>query len=572
VLVAADERRHVGGLERPGDELVQAVAVALLERRSLRLPVVGQDHDLVGPRCVPARPGDAPELMVQLAQRLERVGTLEAGVVRDLVVARERCVDGGSATHHVGQHRLNDQIAHDDAHRGAHERVGAATVPARPDVATSFPEGGRPLEEHLPEEQDEDAHDVEAVGEERAVAGVRPFLRLDPADGEDHLVRLPREKVAAARAAVEQEALVARVPPLELRAVRRSRARHHRGRLLLDPPERGDVDVRAEQDARLARAGLRGEVGLPGAQGIPVLAQPAGHVRRVAVAQCTSQDRERESVDLEEDDTGRVGADRRADPARDSLDDPVRKLAVVVDPGHDLDHERHRGREERDEKRPPEAVDTHAPVGQSVGGEQHEGVEHENREEPEHERQRQPDRRDDRREDRVERRDHRCDDERRQEPVDMRAGDDPGRDEQSDRRDDPRPHDVERPEAQALLAPAVLGRGRGRRLAAHRRTVVGRPIGRACSRGALPASIALLFTRVNPSAASGPGPVGPWSRPSGSGLDAIPTTCARRGPPSNGFASTIGDPSGRASWRNARRTAIIPAADVAPPGTAEEVQ
>ena len=75
------------------------------------------------------------ELVVELAQRLERVGALEAGVVRDLVVAREGRVDGGSAAHDVGEDAGDDQVAHEDAERSAHQRVDAAAVPARVHVA-----------------------------------------------------------------------------------------------------------------------------------------------------------------------------------------------------------------------------------------------------------------------------------------------------------------------------------------------------------------------------------------------------------------------------------------------------
>ena len=64
--------------ERALDELVEAVAVALLEGRALRLAVVGEDDDLVRPRRVAARALDPAELLVELAQRLERVGALEA--------------------------------------------------------------------------------------------------------------------------------------------------------------------------------------------------------------------------------------------------------------------------------------------------------------------------------------------------------------------------------------------------------------------------------------------------------------------------------------------------------------
>ena len=462
VLVTADERRDVGRFERPGDEVVEPVAVSLLEGCALRLAVVGEDDDLVRAGCVAARTGDAAELVVELAQRLERVGALQPGVVGDLVVARERRVDRGPPAHHVRQHRLHDQVAHDDAHRRAHEGVDAAAVPARLHVAATRTERGRPLEQHLPDEQHEHPHDVEAVGEERAVARVGPLLGLDPADGEDHLVGLAGEQVASARATVEQQPLVGRVAALELGAVGRRGARHHPRVLLLHPPERGNVDVRPEEDAGLAGTCLGRKVGLPAAQRVPVVGQPAGHLRRVAVPHRAAQDGEGEAVDLEEHDARRVGTHRRPGAARDALDDAERELAVVVDPGDDLEHERHRRSEEGHEQRPPEPVDAHPPVRQAVRRKEHERVEHEDREEPEDERQRKPDRGDDRRQDRVERGDHRGDEERGPEPVDVRAGDDPCRDEQPERGDQPRPHHVHRPEAQALLPPGGLRRRPGR--------------------------------------------------------------------------------------------------------------
>ena len=157
LLVAAGDPGDLALGEGALDELVEAVPVALLERRALRLPVVGEDDDLVRPRGVAARALDLREAVVELAQRLERVGALEARVVRDLVVARERRVDGGSPAHHVGQHARHDQVAHEDAQRAAHQRVDAASMPARPHVAADRARGRRPLEDHLPAEQHERA-------------------------------------------------------------------------------------------------------------------------------------------------------------------------------------------------------------------------------------------------------------------------------------------------------------------------------------------------------------------------------------------------------------------------------
>ena len=131
LLVAAGDLLDGPVLERALDELVEPVAVALLEGRALRLPVVGEHDDLVGARRVAARAVDAPELLVELAQRLEGVRALEPRVVRDLVVAREGRVDGRAAAHHVREDAVDDQVADDHAHRAAHERVDAAAVTSR---------------------------------------------------------------------------------------------------------------------------------------------------------------------------------------------------------------------------------------------------------------------------------------------------------------------------------------------------------------------------------------------------------------------------------------------------------
>ena len=93
---------------------------------------------------------------------------------------------------------------------------------------------------------------------------------------------------------------------LDPRAVGGSGARREQAALLVHPAERGYVVVRAEQDPRLTRAGLRGEVGLPLGQPVRALGDPAGHVGCVPVPHRPSEHREREPVDLEVDDPGNV--------------------------------------------------------------------------------------------------------------------------------------------------------------------------------------------------------------------------------------------------------------------------
>ena len=232
------------------DEIDQAVAVPLQERRPLRLAVVGEDDDLVRPRRVRARALDPAELLVELPQRLERVRALEPRVVRHLVVARERRVDGRPPAHHVRDHAEDDQVADDHAHRRPHERVDAAAMAAGPDVAPRAPDRRRPLEDHLVEEEDEHPGDVEPVREEGAVAGIRALLLGEPADGQDQMVGLAREQVAAAGAAVAQQPDARRAARLDLGAVVRPRARHRPPALLLDPAEGGDVLVRARAGSR----------------------------------------------------------------------------------------------------------------------------------------------------------------------------------------------------------------------------------------------------------------------------------------------------------------------------------
>ena len=246
------------------------------------------------------------------------------------------------------------------------------------------------------------------------------------------MVGLAGEQVAAARAAVAEQP-VARVTTLDLGAVGRRRARHRRRRLLLDPAERGNVLVRAEQDPGLRRAGLRGEVGLPLGQRVAALDEPAGHVRRVPVTHRPLQDGQREAVDLEVDDPRRVGLDPLARALRDPLDHPQRVGVVVVRPEDDVEHDRHRRRDEGDAERRPERVDREIAVRDPVGGEQHQRIEDEDEQEPDHEHQRQPERGDERRQDRVEDGDHRRCDERAPEVVDVGAGNDPGGDEQRQR-------------------------------------------------------------------------------------------------------------------------------------------
>ena len=227
------------------------------------------------------------------------------------------------------------------------------------------------------------------------------------------------------------------VPTLDLRAVRRRRARHHRRRLLLHPAERGHVLVRAQQDPRLARTRLRGEIRLPLDQTVR-LARPAGHVRRVPVAHRAPQHGQREPVDLEIDDPGDVG--RGDDPL--PLRDPLRRAdrPHVVRAEQHGEHDAHGGDDERGEERPAEVVDAEHAVGHvSFGGDQKDhSVGDQDEQKAEDERQRQSQGSEHGRDDRVEQRDDRCDDEGAPEAADVDTRKRPRGHHQGDARGKPR--------------------------------------------------------------------------------------------------------------------------------------
>ncbi len=162
-----------------------------------------------------------------------------------------------------------------------------------------------------------------------------------------------------APSAVQQPAPV-RVAPLELGRVARV-VRHDRlAEVLLPPPEGGHVVVVAVQEPRLAGAGLRGPVGLPALEVVRLLAEPARHGGRAAVAERALQHVVREPVDLEEDHAGDVGLDVVAAPARLAPHDVAVPGFVLVDREQGGQHRREHGHADRDHQAAPEAVDARA--------------------------------------------------------------------------------------------------------------------------------------------------------------------------------------------------------------------
>ena len=127
------------------DQVVEAVAVSLWTSR----PASARGRRARRSRRAWARPGGpvrCAQLLVGLRSASIVSAALEAGVVRDLVVAGERRVYRRPPAHHVGEHAEHDQIADDHAHRPAHQRVDPAAMAARPDVSAGRANRGGPFQ------------------------------------------------------------------------------------------------------------------------------------------------------------------------------------------------------------------------------------------------------------------------------------------------------------------------------------------------------------------------------------------------------------------------------------------
>jgi hypothetical protein len=161
-----------------------------------------------------------------------------------------------------------------------------------------------------------------------------------------------------------------------------------------------------------------------------VVGQPAGHGRGVAVAHRPPQHRQREPIDLEEDDPGDVGARDDPLPTRDPPGNAKRVRVIRAE--DDRERDAHGGDHERGKQRPAEAVDGERAVGQVVCQAENGGVREQDEQEAEHERGRQAQRGENRRDDRVQRRDDRRDDQRTPKAVDADTRQDRGGDHQRD--------------------------------------------------------------------------------------------------------------------------------------------
>jgi hypothetical protein len=133
-LVAAGMRLDVAGPTRLADEVLERHAVAILERRALRLAVIGQHDELVGPRRVRDGRSHAGQLAVDLTQHGQGVVALDPRVVGDLVVGEEGRVDDRPP----GEHRCRRAAGPPGTRRSARtSRSPSAPGGSRPRAASA---------------------------------------------------------------------------------------------------------------------------------------------------------------------------------------------------------------------------------------------------------------------------------------------------------------------------------------------------------------------------------------------------------------------------------------------------
>jgi len=189
------------------------------------------------------------------------------------------------------------------------------------DVTAALADRRRPLEHHLPEQKNDRGRHVVAIREERSVTRVAPELATHTSDRQDGGIGLAGEDVAAARATVAEDPDPARVSLLDLDNRIGPGDRLELSRLFLDPSERRQVSVRAQQDSRLRCSGLRGEIRLPLEQIVGSFVQPPREVGCGATAHCLLKHGIAQAIDLEKEDSRVLGLLNQALAPRHTSDD-----------------------------------------------------------------------------------------------------------------------------------------------------------------------------------------------------------------------------------------------------------
>ena len=127
------------------DHGLERLRVALPEHRPGRLAVVGEDDEAIRTGRVSRGLLDQRDDLVQSSEGTERLGALDPGVVRDLVVVDEVDIDRGRAAVHLLDHQGRRKVSEQDVRRGSRERIRKRPRAASPDrrLPTETPPSAR---------------------------------------------------------------------------------------------------------------------------------------------------------------------------------------------------------------------------------------------------------------------------------------------------------------------------------------------------------------------------------------------------------------------------------------------
>ena len=377
----------------------------------------------------------------------------------DLVVAEKHRVDHRSPAVEILDRGRHLQLALEDVRVRAKQGVREpATVHTRLDLQTSLLRLLPDLRHDLLDHEDERAGHVVGIGEEREVVLTDASLAL-LAHGahRDHRVRcVTRDEVRPAGPVRVQQALAVRVPLLDLPRVLRAVRDERFLPVLLPPAEARHVPVRALQDPRLHRSGLRRPVTLPLDHRVGAVAQPGGHRRRASVPHRPHEHVVREPVDLQKQDPRNVARRRRfLRLSRVSLDHLAVVEIVVVDPQEQRHHVVDQRQAERNDDRRPQPADLHR-VGEDIRGQPDEDAvqeEHPESERDHSQRQRYPDQQ--RPDERIQQPEHRRQSKAAPPALDRETLENPGQQHQRHRVDHPADDHAAEPQRPAPIYGSV---------------------------------------------------------------------------------------------------------------------
>jgi hypothetical protein len=302
------------GAHRTRDELLKTLAIFRREWPTQALTMIGQDDELIGPSCSGTGVDDPCDLVVDPADRTERLRPIRAAVVSHRVVAREVDVDDGRAHPHLRQHELGREDPHGAVEDGPLGRGIEATVHPRPDPTKHLASALVQLRGELADHPGDDPNRVDRAQQERpqpdertgrtGLLGDRGHRQVGPSCIAGH-------EVADARPSGRQKTLAVGLATGDLSGVTRVVGDEKSLCALLVPAKARDLVIVAVHDPGLARGRRRRQQREPWIEDdLAPVDQPAQE-RSVAVVDRPVQGWQSEPVDLDNQQSGVAGpADR----------------------------------------------------------------------------------------------------------------------------------------------------------------------------------------------------------------------------------------------------------------------